>query len=85
MKPLIMSLPSQPRLYVYTAACNILPSMIIVDKDKNTCTVRMVADHVFYENVGQGQESTVRYYTQVHCDVILVPHTDTRSDGISHS
>jgi hypothetical protein len=29
-----------------------------IDKEKNTCTVRMVADHVFYENIGQGQEST---------------------------
>lgn len=29
-----------------------------IDKDRNTCTVRMVADHEFYENMGQGQEST---------------------------
>ena len=33
-----------------------------VDKEKNTCTVRMVADHVFYENVGQAQDSTVSIY-----------------------
>lgn len=32
---------------------------MLVDKDKNTCTVRMIADREFYENVGQGQESTV--------------------------
>ncbi|CAI7994882.1 Disintegrin and metalloproteinase domain-containing protein 10 [Geodia barretti] len=29
-----------------------------IDKEKNTCTVRMVADYVFYDNIGQGQEST---------------------------
>ena len=34
-------------------------TLYTVDKDRNTCTVRMVADHVFYQNVGQGQESTV--------------------------
>ena len=32
---------------------------MLVDKDRNTCTVRMIADHEFYGNVGQGQESTV--------------------------
>lgn len=32
---------------------------VSVDKEKNTCTVRMIADHVFYGNVGQEQESTV--------------------------
>jgi disintegrin and metalloproteinase domain-containing protein 10 len=29
-----------------------------IDKEKNTCTVRMVADHLFYQNIGQGQDST---------------------------
>ena len=39
-----------------------------VDKEKNTCTVRMVADHVFYENVGQAQDSTV----SINCDTYTI-------------
>ena len=35
-----------------------------MDPDKNTCTVRVVADHVFYSKIGQSQESTVRYVKQ---------------------
>ena len=31
-----------------------------VDPDRNTCTIKVVADHLFFDQVGDSQESTVR-------------------------
>ena len=33
-----------------------------MNPDENTCTVRMVADYQFYQNVGQGQDSAVSIF-----------------------